>query len=193
MYPLAFCTSSLEKCLLRFCGSFLSLISHNLSTNPVGSTLKIHPGFDHFSPSPPSQTGPGHHHFLPRFCHSLLIILPCSPSAHSPHCSQHDPAKTKTCWATPQLRTLLWLPTWCRAKPGPYLALQDIPGLFPAWPTPTSSPAFPSCMGFCLLPLQPPHSSSGSRSELLPQAFALAFSPWLSSDFLKEPLPWLVH
>ena len=191
MYLLAICTSSLEKCLLRFSESFLSLVSHNLSINPTGSTLRLHSGFDHLSPSPPSHSGPGHPHLLPRFCQNFLIILPCSPSTHSPHSRQNDPAKIKTCWVSTQPRTLLRLPTWCRVKPGPYQALQGKADFAPALP----HSGLISCFSLppLLLPQRSPHSCSGTSSERLPQAFVLAFPSYLSSDLLREALPWPVQ
>lgn len=150
MYLLAICTSSPEKCLLRFSESFLSLISHNLSINPTGSTLKLHSRFDHLSPSPPSHSGPGHPHLLPRFCQNFLIILPCSPSAHSPHSSQNDPAKIKTCWVTTQPRTLPMtshmVQSKARSLPSPARQSWLRPSPAPFWPhfllfPPTSAPA----------------------------------------------------
>lgn len=104
MYQLSICMS-LEKNSSEVLRSFLSFRSHKLSTNPVGSTLKLYPWFDYISPSHP---GLATIHLLPGFCSSLLIIISFSISAHSLHSSQSDPAKTKTHHITPQLETLLW-------------------------------------------------------------------------------------
>ena len=60
----------------------------------------------------------------------FLVLLQPIPQ----HSRQNDPAKIKTCWVSTQPRTLLWLPTWCRVKPGPYQVLQGKADFAPALP-----------------------------------------------------------